>query len=55
VLEDRNVNITSQLSCTCGELAESIIKAFSDFRLVAQIREEIEKMNTIYPVVTGTI
>ncbi len=36
LLEDRNSNITTQLSC--------IIKAFSDFRLVAQIREEIEKV-----------
>jgi len=35
-LENRNTNITTQLSC--------IIKAFSDFRLVAQIREEIEKV-----------
>lgn len=35
-LEDRNFNITTQLS--------SIIKAFSDFRLVAQIREEIERV-----------
>ena len=35
-LENRNTNITSQLS--------HIIKAFSDFRLVAQIREEIEKV-----------
>ncbi|MCR4330212.1 MAG: recombinase family protein [Candidatus Roizmanbacteria bacterium] len=35
-LENRNTNITTQLAC--------IIKAFSDFRLVAQIREEIEKV-----------
>jgi hypothetical protein len=35
-LEKRNFNITTQLS--------SIIKAFSDFKLVAQIREEIEKV-----------
>jgi len=26
-----------------------IIKAFSDFRLVAQIREEIEKVKAILP------
>ncbi len=36
MLEDRNVNITTQLS--------SIIKVFSNFRLVAQIKEEIEKV-----------
>ena len=36
MLENCNFNITTQLS--------SIIKAFSDFRLVAQIREEIEKV-----------
>ena len=32
----RKLEVTTQLSC--------IIKAFSDFRLVAQIREEIEKV-----------
>jgi len=36
LLENRNINITKQLS--------HIINAFSDFRLVAQIREEIEKV-----------
>ena len=35
-LENRNSNITTQL--------DYIFKAFSDFRLVAQIREEIEKV-----------
>jgi len=35
-LENRNFNITKQLAC--------IIKTFEDFRLVAQIREEIEKV-----------
>lgn len=39
VLEERNSNITTQLA--------GIFKAFSDFRLVAQIREEIEKVNQI--------
>jgi len=34
--ENRNSNITKQLAC--------IIKTFEDFRLVAQIREEIEKL-----------
>ena len=38
-LEDRNTNITTQLA--------GIFKAFSDFKLVAQIREEIEKVNQI--------
>ncbi len=37
LLENRNSNITTQLSC--------IIKAFSDFRLVAQTRKDIEKVN----------
>lgn len=36
VLENRNTNITQELS--------RIFKAFSDFRLVAQIREEIERV-----------
>ena len=35
-LENRNTNITKQLS--------HIYEAFSNFRLVAQIREEIEKV-----------
>ena len=35
-LENRNSNITTQLAC--------IFKTFEDFRLVAQIREEIEKV-----------
>ncbi len=35
-LEKRNFNITTQLSC--------LIKTFEDFRLVAQIRKEIEKV-----------
>ena len=35
-LEDRNYNITKQLF--------HIIKAFSDFRLVAQIRGEIDQV-----------
>jgi hypothetical protein len=53
-LENRNTNInkfasrklevTKQLSHTRGEPVESIYKAFSDFRLVAQIREEIERV-----------
>ncbi|OGH18943.1 MAG: hypothetical protein A2868_03725 [Candidatus Levybacteria bacterium RIFCSPHIGHO2_01_FULL_40_15b] len=36
-LENRNSNITTQLS--------SIIKAFEDFRLVAQIKEGIERVS----------
>ena len=39
MLENRNTNITKQLS--------HIYEAFSNFRLVAQIREEIEKVNQI--------
>ena len=39
-LENRNSNITQELS--------RIFKAFSDFRLVAQIREEIEKVKFHY-------
>jgi len=35
-LDNRTTNITQELS--------RIFKAFSDFRLVAQIREEIEKV-----------
>jgi len=35
-LENRNSNITTQLAC--------IFKTFEDFRLVQQIREEIEKV-----------
>jgi len=35
-LENRNCNITTELAC--------IIKTFEDFRLVAQIREDIEKV-----------
>ncbi len=38
LLENRNTNITTQLS--------HIIKAFSDFMLVAQTREEISLINT---------
>ena len=38
-LENRNTNITTQLAC--------IPKTFSDFRLVAQIREEIEKLKFV--------
>jgi len=34
MLENRNSNITSQLAC--------IFKTFEDFRLVQQIREDIE-------------
>ncbi len=37
LLENRNSNITMQLAC--------VFKIFEDFRLVAQIREEIEKVN----------
>ena len=37
VLEDRNSNTTSQLAC--------VFNIFEDFRLVVQIREEIEKIN----------
>jgi hypothetical protein len=40
-LENRNTNITTELAC--------ITKVFSDFRLVAQIREEIEKVK-IYTI-----
>lgn len=42
-LENRNTNITQELS--------RIFKAFSDFRLVAQIREEIEKVKTFEQIV----
>ena len=35
-LENRSTNITTQLAC--------IFKTFEDFRLVQQIREEIEKV-----------
>lgn len=38
-LENRNTNITKQLL--------HIFEVFSDFKLVAQIREEIEKVNQI--------
>jgi hypothetical protein len=47
MLENRNSNITTQLFCiTCHSEAfmRRVVKAFSDFRLVAQIREEIEKV-----------
>ena len=55
LLENRNTNIskacfsnslevTMQLSHTCPEPVEWIYEAFSNFRLVAQIREEIEKV-----------
>lgn len=40
-MQNRN---TKQLLHTYPELAERIFKAFSDFKLVAQIREEIEKV-----------
>ncbi|EKE00318.1 MAG: hypothetical protein ACD_22C00047G0004 [uncultured bacterium] len=45
-LENRNSNITTQLAC--------IFKTFEDFRLVRQIREEIEKVQQItsYPSMT---
>ena len=36
VLENRNSNITIQLAC--------IIKDFSDFRFVAQVREEMDNI-----------
>jgi len=39
-LENRNTNITQELS--------HIYEAFSNFRLVAQIREEIEKVKFHY-------
>jgi len=39
-LENRSTNITQELS--------RIFKTFSDFRLVAQIKEEIEKVKTHY-------
>ena len=39
MLENRNTNITTQLS--------HIYEVFSNFRLVAQIREEIEKVKPI--------
>ena len=42
-LENRKSNITTQLS--------HIFKAFSDFRLVAQIREEIEKVKMFEQIV----
>jgi len=34
------------LTRTCPEYYRRIIKAFSDFRLVQQIREEIEKVKS---------
>ena len=36
-LETRNSNITTQLAC--------IFKTFEDFRLVQQIREEVENLH----------
>jgi len=42
LLENRTTNITTQLVCYSPELAKDIFKTFEDFRLVAQIREEIE-------------
>jgi DNA invertase Pin-like site-specific DNA recombinase len=39
LLENRSTNITSQLAC--------IFKTFEDFRLVQQIRKEIEKVNIL--------
>jgi hypothetical protein len=36
-LENRNSNITTQLAC--------IFKTFEDFRLVQQIREEVENLH----------
>jgi len=36
MLENRNSNITTHLAC--------IFKTFEDFRLVAQIREEIDRV-----------
>ncbi len=47
MLENRNFNITTQLSCiTCPEpFMRRVINAFSDFRFLAQIREEIEKLS----------
>jgi len=38
-LENRNINITTKLS--------NIIKTFEDFKLVAQIREEIERVSLV--------
>lgn len=51
LLENRNINITTQLSHTCPEPVEWIFEAFSNFRLVAQIREEIEKVKTLEQIV----
>jgi len=47
LLENRSTNITQELS--------RIFKAFSDFRLVAQIREEIEKVNQINTLALYTL
>ncbi len=38
MLEDRNVNITSQLA--------RIFIVFEDFRFISQLREEMEKIQT---------
>jgi hypothetical protein len=51
--ENCNSNITTQLACYspeqfgyahCNNLAKDIFKIFEDFRLVQQIRKEIEKV-----------
>lgn len=49
MLENRNSNITKSLS--------HIIKAFSDFRLVAQIREEnpFNTMDKFHPSLTPNV
>ena len=44
-LENRNVNITTQLAC--------LIKTFEDCRLVQQIREEIEKVRPCIAVLAS--
>jgi len=46
MLEKRSINITKELA--------HIIKVFEDFRLVQQIREEIEKVNQIDKLTTAS-
>jgi len=41
VLEDRNVNITSQFVCTCGEPVESIFKVFEDAIFIQKLKGEM--------------
>lgn len=44
MLEDRNVNITSQFV--------AIFRIFEDFRFISQLREEMEKVRPAATIVT---